>query len=369
MLGMMCVIALCLQSLSLPAQAQVFRAFTPRFSTNDNGDILIIGNTLFSCPTSDNDCADGRNGIGNDLNNNDFNMVNVNVAGGNTNSSSADLRLPPGASVLWVGLYWGAQSSSSQRNRVRFATPLTSYNTKTGSIDTNSNDNYQGFVEVTTEVQASGSGTYRVADVAAQTGTNRYAGWALVVVIQDPTEPLRNLTIFDGFANVSEDTPVTTTVSGFITPLNGAFTTRMGGITYEGDVGLTGDAFQFNGPERRPGRCQECCTERSDATRAAVRRRHRAVCHGLPVYPRDAPCGRQRDRAGDLCGASSLCRPRSAPQHGAGSERHGRSTRQQQRSERHHATGSQHGRSGTDQDGPASGQRGGDGHLHAGGAQ
>ena len=40
-------------------------------------DIVIVANTLMTCPNIDPDCANARNGIGPRLNNNDFNMVYV----------------------------------------------------------------------------------------------------------------------------------------------------------------------------------------------------------------------------------------------------------------------------------------------------
>ena len=39
--------------------------------------------------------------------------------------------------------------------------------------------------------------------MAAGTGNDRYAGWSLIVVYRDPTQPLRNLTVFDGFSDIA----------------------------------------------------------------------------------------------------------------------------------------------------------------------
>jgi hypothetical protein len=44
--------AVLLALVARPAAAQVVRAFTPRFSTNDNGSVLPIGNTVMSCSAS-----------------------------------------------------------------------------------------------------------------------------------------------------------------------------------------------------------------------------------------------------------------------------------------------------------------------------
>ena len=111
-----------------------------------------------------------------------------------------------------------------------------------------------------TLVSAAGSGTYVGADVKSSTGANGYAGWALVVVFTSEALPLRNLVVFDGFANVTlsetegtADT-VETTLTGFLTPVSGAFRTRVGVVAYEGD------ADQHRGPAP-PQQCDahQCC--------------------------------------------------------------------------------------------------------------
>ena len=71
---------------------------------------------------------------------------------------------------------------------------------------------------MTAIVRAAGPGTYWGANVVAGTGEDRYAGWSLVVVYRAPGLPLRNLTVFDGFADVGRDEPQTISLSGFRTP-------------------------------------------------------------------------------------------------------------------------------------------------------
>ena len=95
-----------LESRDVPSN--VITPFTPRFSRNDTGDIAIVANTLLTAPAGaagDN----ARNGIGAQLNNNDFAMVHVDVDTDTAtfNSSRATLTMPGGASVLFAGLYWG----------------------------------------------------------------------------------------------------------------------------------------------------------------------------------------------------------------------------------------------------------------------
>ena len=94
-------------------------------------------------------------------------------------------------------------------------------------------------------VQAGGSGTYTVANIQRTLGTNQWAGWSLIVVYGDNAATLKNLTVFDGF----QVDPVSTTVSGFLTPLSGPITTRLGFVGYDGDRDSTsaGEAFTING--------------------------------------------------------------------------------------------------------------------------
>src|SRR2546421_9751217 len=86
-----------------------------RFAGTLHGDVASIGNTLMSCPSGARNCAAARNrtASGGGGNNGGFAMTRVDTDGdGSTvDSSSADLTLPAGASVVWAGLYWGADTS------------------------------------------------------------------------------------------------------------------------------------------------------------------------------------------------------------------------------------------------------------------
>jgi uncharacterized repeat protein (TIGR01451 family) len=239
------------------------RAFSSRFSANQAGDIHIIGNTMETCSPSGSNgasCATGRNGTGGVTNNNDFTMIMVDVDGdaSSFNSSSADLNLTAGSSVLFAGLYWSADLSagvggaaapnSALRNQVQFSRPDGSSSTVTATQVDLSGTIYQSFADVTALVQAGGNGAYTVANLQAGTGANHYGGWSLVVAFQDPGEPIRNLTVNDGFAVVSGATPsVSTTIGGFLTPATGPVRSRLGAVVYEGDLALTGDALRLNG--------------------------------------------------------------------------------------------------------------------------
>ena len=231
------------------------RAFSIRFETNDEGDITAAANTLMTCPASDANCAAAQGG-GN-FNNNNFVMtyVDVDADPSTFDSSSADLSIPAGGTVLFAGLYWGGDVSAgtggvaapdpTANGTVQLAVPGGAYAAVTASqLDTSTSQpsRYQGFADVTGRVAAAGSGTYTVADVQGGTGNDRYGDWALVVAYHDQNQPARNLTVFDGFQTVSGANPsIDIPVSGFITPLTGPVNTTLGFITHEGDRALTGD--------------------------------------------------------------------------------------------------------------------------------
>ena len=176
--------------------------FQPRFSTNTTGDITIAANTLMTAgpPATPTQIANAQNGIGSQVNNNDFTMVFVNVDSGLGlfNSSSAEVVAPSGSEVLWAGLYWGGRTDTStvngqtaRRLDVKFRTPGGSYQDLTGTLIGTTSSSYQAFKDVTSLVQsAGGAGTYSVGNVQAISNkSDFYAGWSLVVAFRAPGEP------------------------------------------------------------------------------------------------------------------------------------------------------------------------------------
>lgn len=262
------------------------RAMSTRFSTNDTGNITFAANTLMVCPAAAAGCTAARNtaaiasGTNNAINNNNYNMGYVNTVpgavpgtGASFDSSSADLVLPSTATVLFAGLYWGADTSPGSTigspaphaapncpasptacpaNQVGLRVPgAATYASVTATIpldiSSSSTTRYNAFADVTSQVQAAGAGTYSVANVQAGTGGDRYAGWTLVVAYRDPTQPPRNLTVDDGFVTVSSGSkPISIPVSGFKTPPTGPVRTTIGFVAYEGDAGLTGDSASLS---------------------------------------------------------------------------------------------------------------------------
>ncbi len=237
------------------AEASSIAPFAARYTSNDNGSIAVFGNSLMTCPAADGECAATRAGR-TTKNNNTFPMVHVDVddVPSTYSSSRATVSLPDGGEVKWAGLYWGARlgsgaggsAATGDGRTMKLAVPGSSaYRTVTADRlfgpSPTSDRAYQSVADVTDVVRAAGPGAYTGADVPAATGEDRYSGWSLVVVYRAPSLPLRNLTVFDGLADVGRDDPQTVSISGFRTPVTGTVNARIGLVAYEGDRGSTGD--------------------------------------------------------------------------------------------------------------------------------
>jgi uncharacterized repeat protein (TIGR01451 family)/fimbrial isopeptide formation D2 family protein len=246
-----------------PAVAANTAPFTAAFRANANGAIVTVGNNLLTCPAGASSggvsCANARaGGVADD---NGFTMTNLDADSDATtfNSSMSQLNLPAGSSVLWAGLVWGARldagsggrAGTGTRTQMQLQVPgATNYQTISSSQEfgpnTTSNNAYQEFANITSQVQAAGSGAYWGANVVAGTGQDRYAGWAMTVVYTAPGLPLRNLTVFNGFNVVGAGTPQNVTVSGFQAPLSGTVDAQLTMVAYEGDLSQTGDYTRLN---------------------------------------------------------------------------------------------------------------------------
>ena len=283
-----------------PSVAVADRAFTSRSSTNTQGDIAFAANTVLSCVTDEGGCPQARdptptNGA-TKLNNNDRVMTYVDADGGGSsptfNSSEATLTLPDGARVVAAWLYWGGRSAAGTggkpapgldpdlRGTVMLQAPGdVGYSDVVSpfALDTAGDNEYQARANVTDTVRAAGAGVYRVANVQVGTGRNnaQSGGWALVVVFGHPDEPTRNLSVFDGFQNVSSSSAgVTIPLSGFQTPLSGAVNATVGIVAQEGDRATLGDGATIRGAgnvdvrlDNRPTRAAHRRARRTSSTR------------------------------------------------------------------------------------------------------
>lgn len=264
--------AIALLALAPSAGAAVEVPFAARYAANLRGDVSVAANTLMTCPAagaSEADCLAARQGTASTLaknNNNAYAMelVDADADAGTFDSSSSDLALPPGATVQFAGLYYGARTSGKKgalagpaapnpaaRGTVLFKAPgaLTYSSLAATASDSAAIESaYVGFVDVTATVAAAGAGTYTVANVQAGSGEDRYAGWSLVVAYSDPAAPPRSIRVFDGLASIqSGDPPLSIGIAGLETPTAGTVRANVGLIGYEGDRGSSGDRVSLGG--------------------------------------------------------------------------------------------------------------------------
>ena len=248
-------------------------AFIKRFSDIRRGDIVFTGNTLGLSKLTNANSAGTLGSIGAfitlDLSQqvNDFPFgTTLNYA---LNSSSAELSLPAGSTVLYTELVWGGLFRSTVNNisgvinnGVTFTTPVGSQSVLPDPItaqtfNINVNNITLGFytrsANVTSILQSSGNGTYTVGNVPAliealdnRTDDTNHAGWTLAVVYANPALQFRSLNLWVGGEVVSPTTGTTTiTLSGFQTPDEPTPNAKLFVSAQEGDAVLTGDQMLF----------------------------------------------------------------------------------------------------------------------------
>ncbi|MEU9407979.1 DUF3344 domain-containing protein [Streptomyces sp. NPDC048281] len=233
--------------------------FAERYHAVQHGGFARAANASVSCRTlpgapSEPPCQAAREGQVPAVNG-DFDMFYVDVDDDpdTYNSSRAELRLPAGSRVTYARLYWGGnllvgeQKPATDDGRVLIAEPGGAYkellaDTVVGHRTGRGADAFQASADVTTLVRSSGSGLWTVGQVNAAAGRSRsgaWGGWTLVVAYEDPAQPLRTLSLWDGFSSL--DTPVEVRLNGLHAP-RGA-DGMVGLVAYNGDRGGTGDSL------------------------------------------------------------------------------------------------------------------------------
>jgi CshA-type fibril repeat protein len=253
--------------ISVTSIAQVITPFTVRKAITQKGGILYLSNTS-SKAVPDNAVQNEMPPSGTGYDNN-FTNGYVDIDGDSSTfmSSSDKISIPSGdpstyslcSEISWAGLYWGGAINSANtnyavRNQVKMKINTGSYVTlnadylKDNAIGFKT---YHCFKDITSYVNPKGlSDTFTVANVVNDIGAkNLFGGWTIVIIYKDNTTTMKNLTVFDGLANVSSGTysTVDIPISGFQTPLSGPVNFQLGLVVYDGDRSLTGDQLMFKG--------------------------------------------------------------------------------------------------------------------------
>lgn len=263
--------------LSLHLSAQDVRPFTVRYTTDARGKMVMVTNNIITTKRRSGgtavkyDAAPPACPAGSFLCKNDgeFN-TNIDIDGDPTtfNSSSATLTMPTCNSVAYAALYWSAGIAISQNNNgalpmrsagwnnILFKAPGGTYQAITADkTDTLRSvfHGYQCFRDVTDLVRAAGVGSYTIANVkcdtvnaAGQPLANAFGGWTMVVIYADPSQALKNFTIFDGLTVIGNTAGINSkdiTITGFKCPPIGNVVASMGVVVYDGDRGAADGFF------------------------------------------------------------------------------------------------------------------------------
>jgi len=269
------------------ASAQVLENFAPRYSETVNGDVTMIANNMISrTATTDYN--------GNSGNHYFTNNVNVDIDGffdqnndsfdDTFNSSSANFNNPESnTSCLTIAkayLYWVASDKEPTNdinsenepnwnfNDIKLMLPgettytnLTAdeviYRGRDEAIHIN-NDPYVCVKDITNQINnlADPFGKYQVANVEAKTGTvmghgddvaiGASGGWQIVFIYESPKLSARNITLFDGYAQVTQYTNnFDIDFDGFKTVPKGRVQANIIIGSLEGDQDLNGDQLQI----------------------------------------------------------------------------------------------------------------------------
>ncbi|MBV42520.1 MAG: hypothetical protein CL834_05755 [Crocinitomicaceae bacterium] len=251
--------------------AQVVEDFEIRYQTQQNGGIQFLANTSLYCGTGS-QCVQAQNampitGFPQD-NNNDHNMIYLNSdADAETWSSSSDsLSLSLCAEISFAGLYWagrlgnGFVANEALKDQVKIKAAnedayIDVFADESIDFDASNTDNYCCFADITEWASNNPvNARYTIANVVADQDDSSWGGWALIIVYADASEPMRNLTVFDGLAMINypwnggaDNSTVDVPISGFLTPPFGPVSLKLGVVAYDGDRDSEGDQLGFDG--------------------------------------------------------------------------------------------------------------------------
>ena len=216
--------------------------------------LAVGGNSLLSCGGNSQTCPDAQSGR-RAADNGDYHMTRYTApqapAGVPYGSAVSGATVPVRGKVLWAGLYWSGTGPRPNEPVARLRAPAADAFTPVTAtrVDTakgaDFGDVYQASAEVTSLVRGSRGGTWWVA-VAGEDfkgGFNAYAGWALIIVVEQGG-PQRTVAVFDGF------TPLARGGGSYTSPLWGVpGEASVGLVAWEGDRVLAGDRLSIGGAE------------------------------------------------------------------------------------------------------------------------
>ncbi|MEU5218808.1 DUF3344 domain-containing protein [Streptomyces sp. NPDC020807] len=251
--GVLCALSCAALSVTLPAASaaappqprEAARVpFAPRHQAEQHGGIVRAANTS----------AKGAKGTESVNDSASIAYVDVDSDPNTYNSSRAELPVPAGARVTWARLYWGGnlrvgeQKPPKDNGRVLIAEPGGQYkallaDSLIGHRTASGADAFQASADVTELVRSAGSGQWTVAQVNVAMGASKvggWGGWTLVAAYEKASEPLRRMSVWDGFETVGPgDGDLRVALDGKRYPKGTGG--QLGVVAYDGDRGTSGD--------------------------------------------------------------------------------------------------------------------------------
>ncbi|MCS3444218.1 DUF11 domain-containing protein, partial [Microbacterium phyllosphaerae] len=267
----------------------------PNYQANVNGDFIMAGNGVLACSattaTTNGTCADLHAASSTNANNVNDNFVmsqNNSVAGFTSNSSSATMTIPAGATVVKAFLTWSANTGvytgdtrrlCAQYSAARGVATMpsgspTGYTSRAvqlkvaGSSVINVSPQsmladpasqatalyYSASADVTSAFAAVPTGsevTISAGNIWTPTGAGCYAGWSINVVYDygtfiadNPASVPHNIIYYEGHVRQgANDADLTVAFNGFTAVAAG---TRAGFTLFEGDRNITGDTASYS---------------------------------------------------------------------------------------------------------------------------
>ncbi|OYQ33019.1 hypothetical protein CHU92_13950 [Flavobacterium cyanobacteriorum] len=190
--------------------------------------------------------------VGNTLNPTENNIINTCTI--NT-SSSANLNLGPGDTIIAAYLYWAGSGSGVDTIKLNGQ----DISATRGFLVTNTTDvarvYFSNFADVTQQVQATGNGTYTVSDfdlnpvisqvprIYCNNSTN-FGGWAIIVIYKNDNFPLNQINLYDGLEFVPNSVDITLSSLNVIDNIGA----KIGFLAWEGDANLAiNERLKING--------------------------------------------------------------------------------------------------------------------------
>ena len=186
--------------------------------------------------------------VGNTMNTAENNPTNFFVT---TTSSTASLNLTPEDTIIRAYLYWAGSGDGDFEVNLN-GIPIIAERTFSHSrfFAPNTFTYFSAFTDVTAIVQATGNGDYTLSelDISAfealhYSRKTNFAGWAILIVYENPSLTLNQLNIYDGLQGVPDALQINLSNLFVLNNTNA----KAGFIAWEGDSQLPTETFTVNG--------------------------------------------------------------------------------------------------------------------------